>query len=178
MDFGTHQRFASLGAFLVLTGCPGSLQDPGRFDVAVGVEAGVEAPSILDAGCPDIPSTLSTACAGAGCHSTADRSQGLDLQSPNVASRLVCASAVGGGLLVDPSAPAQSVLYTKLSSSPPFGARMPSGAAPFDDATRACILTWISDVDADGGPCGAASYGDGSAQGKSTSDAGSDGARD
>jgi len=175
MDFTTHQRLGSLAAFLVLTGCPGTLEDPERFEV----EAGVAAATVSDSGCPDIPSTLSKACAGAGCHSTANKSQGLDVQSPGVASRLVCAAATGGGFLVDPSAPAQSVLYTKLSSSPPFGARMPSGAPPFDDATRACILTWITGLDADGGPCAEASYGaDAGAYGQNTSDAGADGARD
>jgi hypothetical protein len=162
--------FVSVGAYLLLTGCPGTLDDPARFEP----EAGVERVSAADAAeCQDVPTLLSSACGSGGCHSSADKSQGLDLQSPNLTSRLVCVSAVGGGLLVDPSTPSRSVLYAKLSSSPPFGARMPTGAAPFDDATRACILSWISALKADTGSCN--DGGDPDAQSTNTSDAGSDG---
>ena len=125
---------ASFGALATLcAACPGSLDDPGRF---------------LDgaSGCPDVPSAIfAVRCTASGCHTAKDRAQNLDLQSPDVAARLVGVPATGGaGLLVDPMSPEQSVLYAKLSPSPPYGARMPSGKEPLDDATIACILRWIA----------------------------------
>ena len=49
----------------------------------------------------------------------------------------------GPGLLVDPSAPSASVLYRKLTASPPFGAQMPLGQKPLPGAMAACVLDWI-----------------------------------
>jgi hypothetical protein len=134
-------RAAVVGNALVCAGCAGTLDDPARFLTSDGGSA-----ADVDAGsCPDIPSTVfSKTCATAGCHTTADLIQGLDLESPLVASRLVGICARGGGLLVDPSNPAQSVLYLKLTIAPPFGSRMPLGKPPLDDATLACVLNWIS----------------------------------
>jgi hypothetical protein len=67
--------------------------------------------------------------------------------------------ATGGpGLLIDPSNPAASVLYTKLTAAPPFGARMPFARSALDDATIACVLQWITtQVTPEGGADGAAS---------------------
>jgi hypothetical protein len=125
---------ASFGALATLcAACPGSLDDPGRF---------------LDgaSGCPDVPTAIfAVRCTDSGCHTARDKAQNLDLQSPDVAARLLGVPATGGaGLLVDPMSPEQSVLYAKLSPSPPYGARMPSGKEPLDDADIACILRWIA----------------------------------
>jgi hypothetical protein len=88
-----------------------------------------------------------------GCHSAADKVQGMDLESPDLASRLVGVSATeGSGLLIDPSNPTASVLYTKLTLVPPFGSRMPLGEKPLDDSTTACVLAWISENAGDAGP--------------------------
>jgi hypothetical protein len=68
----------------------------------------------------------------------------LDLESPGVFSRLSGKMAQGGsGLLIDPSQPDMSVLYTKLTTTPPFGSRMPLTGTPLDDSTVTCVLTWI-----------------------------------
>jgi hypothetical protein len=125
-------RLLLFASTLACAACPGTLEDPGRF-----TEGGV---------CADVPSTLfATTCAKSGCHSSTDRAQQLDLESPDVASRLVGISATEGvGLLIDPSNPAMSVLYTKLTMVPPFGSRMPLGGAPVDDATLSCVLAWIT----------------------------------
>ena len=129
------------GVLLHLAGCAGTLEDPSRFLVDAG-----SAPATTDTGaCPDVPSqVLVPVCAIAGCHSEADMQQGLDLQSANLDSRLVGVCASGGGLLIDPSFPGRSVLYTKLTASPPYGARMPFGGAPLDDGTLACVVAWIT----------------------------------
>jgi hypothetical protein len=150
---GAPMVLAGSLALLLGAGCAGSLSDPGAFaiagseDAGVTVEAGVgsdaseasAAPS-----CPDVPSLFVKSCGESGCHDAKTQAQGLDLVSPGVASRLVGVTTTEGtGLLIDPGAPSQSVVYTKLLASPPFGARMPTGA-PLDDATIACVLTWVT----------------------------------
>jgi hypothetical protein len=127
-------RMATVALVAACAGCPGNLEDPGRF-MANGMAA-----------CPDVPQEVFLKiCGTAGCHSTADKMLGLDLQSPDVASRLTGVSAMGGpGLLIDPSSPAMSVIYTKLTPTPPFGVRMPFARTPLDDSTIACVLQWIT----------------------------------
>ncbi len=58
----------------------------------------------------------------------------------------------GAGLLIDPSDPTASVVYTKLTMVPPFGSRMPLAGMPADDTTLACVLAWISANSSDAGP--------------------------
>jgi hypothetical protein len=143
----TPLRIAVVTLVAACVGCPGSLEDPSRFSDAAG-------------SCPDVPTALfATTCSTtAGCHSATDKQLGLDLQTPGVASRLIGVHPVGGpGLLVDPSNPAMSVVYTKLTAMPPFGVRMPFGEAPLDDATVACVLQWITLQVTDGGADSSAS---------------------
>lgn len=116
---------------IALAGCPGSLEDPDRFAEQFGT-------------CPDTPALIAKSCASANCHAAENPSAGLDLASDDVIGRLSGQKAAGSaGLLVDPSAPAESVLYTKVTDAPPFGSRMPLGGNPLDDAQVDCILSWI-----------------------------------
>jgi hypothetical protein len=157
-------------------GCPGSLDDPGRFLDAGAADASapVEGDEAAAGGsCPDVPGLLAQSCTASSCHSASTKAQGLDLQSPDVAARLVGVPATeGAGLLVDPSAPSKSVLYAKLTASPPFGARMPLGAAPLDTATLACVLAWVTQ--AAGGAGTDAASPDGAGTDASSPDAASD----
>jgi hypothetical protein len=133
-------RLTLFGA-LACAGCAGTLEDPSAFTT----DGGVEATTTDGGGCPDIPTSVFQAiCAASGCHSAADRVQNLDLQSAGAALRLVNVPAQGGGLLIDPSQPSQSVIYEKLTAMPPFGSRMPLGKAALDDGTLACVLAWVS----------------------------------
>jgi hypothetical protein len=137
----TPIRVAVVTLVAACVGCPGSLEDPSRFSDAAG-------------SCPDVPTAVfQTTCSStSGCHSATDKQLGLDLQSPGVAARLIGVHPMGGpGLLIDPSNPAVSVVYTKLTATPPFGARMPFGQTPLDDATIACVLQWITVQVTDGG---------------------------
>jgi hypothetical protein len=104
-------------------------------------------------GCPDVSQTIFLPiCASGPCHNPQTDAQHLDLQSPDLATRLVGVPATEGpGLLIDPAVPSDSVLYTKLSAAPPFGARMPSGKMPLDDGDIACVLAWINQQVSDGG---------------------------
>jgi hypothetical protein len=131
---------AAIALALLVAGCPGTLEDPARFDGEFGGADGGGGAS----GCPDIPMLFATTCALASCHAASNPANGLDLASPNVYERLSGKAATGGpGLLVDPANPSDSVLYTKLTPTPPFGSRMPFGGTPLDDATVACVLRWI-----------------------------------
>ncbi len=153
----SHLRISLLGAMLACTGCPGTLQDPARFETDAGFESGGEQQTDggPDGGCPDVPNGIfQTSCATAICHSATVKQQGLDLASPNVASRLVGVCATEGpGMLIDPANPSQSVIYTKITAMPPFGARMPFGQTALGDATIACVLAWVSAQTGPEGSC-------------------------
>ena len=74
---------------------------------------------------------------------------GLDLVSPNVASRLVgvmsaeTGIAPMGTLLINPTTPSESAIYTKVTANAPYGERMPFGLPLLDPATQTCILQWV-----------------------------------
>jgi hypothetical protein len=143
---------------LAWSGCAGSLDDMLSFgrptDAGATVEAAAEAAATPT--CPDVPTLFATTCGSAGttgCHNATTKAEALDLVSPGVASRLVgVPSAEGVGLLIDPSTPSKSVLYTKLLPAPPFGSRMPTGGS-LDANTTECVLDWITSQ-ADGMPQG------------------------
>lgn len=163
-------RIAGLSIVATLVtagGCAGTLDDPARFlDDDAGTagsadnagDAGDEGPAETtdagatstpgtDASCPNIPQLFAATCTASSCHSSSNKAQGLDLQSPGLAARLVGVPATEGpGALINPSAPSQSIIYVKLQPNPAFGARMPLGAAPLDSATIACVLAWITQV--------------------------------
>jgi hypothetical protein len=134
-------------------GCAGSLADPAAFSVDTG-DSGPTS-NLDDAGssaasCPDIPTLFASSCGTAGCHDATTKAESLDLVSSGVASRLVGVPSVEGtGLLIAPSSPSQSVVYTKLLAMPPFGARMPTGN-PLDPARIQCVLDWVTTEAASG----------------------------
>jgi hypothetical protein len=163
---------ALLGA--ALTACPGSLDDPGRFlidggaqpaaDVTTGADVShpldvierhdvsVEAALVVDAGCSKgaaaaVPSSIFIpTCTASGCHNPTDLAGNLDLESANVASRLVGVQAGNGpGVYVSTNGdPATSDLYLILTPAFPFDNQMPLGGPPFlDSADLACVQGWI-----------------------------------
>jgi hypothetical protein len=137
----TRRPFALALLFAAaVAGCPGSLDDPDRFSAQFGT-------------CPDMPAFFGKTCAVATCHAAKNPSAGLDLESDDIAGRLTGKMATGSsGLLIDPSSPSESVLYTKVTDSPPSGARMPLGGDPLDDAMVGCVLTWIESSTKGGSP--------------------------
>jgi hypothetical protein len=123
---------------LFVAGCWGSL-DPAQFGVA--------------SACGDVPTTVFSArCASSSCHAAAWPAAGLDLQSPSPGTRLMNKPATGGaGLIIDAAHPNRSVLYLKLTPTPPFGNRMPLGGM-LDGSTIDCVGSWIAQqVGVDGG---------------------------
>jgi hypothetical protein len=144
-DLDALLRFACCLALLSLVACPGTLDDPARFEQAASEsEAGAQDAA---APCDDIPSSvLAPRCGLSSCHDSSGTAAGLDLVSPNVFGRLVGKNASGGpGVLIDPGgSPQKSVLYLKLLPSPPFGAQMPFAGDKLDAATLACVAAWIA----------------------------------
>lgn len=141
-----------LGWLAALAGCPGTLKDKERF---------------LDGGpCPDVPAAILAAkCGGSSCHGATKPQQGLDLESPGVAARVVGHPAQEcTGILADPGAPEASVLYTKLLDTPPCGGRMPLGPDKLSDQEVGCVKQWIAEQTAaptGGGGMGGAGGGGG-----------------
>ena len=138
-----HRRLlpfvAAIGVATIATcllGCPGDLESPGRFDAQFGA-------------CPDIEADIiQKDCAKSFCHKPPNLMGSLDLSQPDVITRLSGKMAVGGdgkGLLIDPTNPEDSVLYTKITSNPPFGAQMPLSGAKLDLGVQQCFLSWIED---------------------------------
>src|SRR5579863_650410 len=133
--------FGVLSAALAWAGCAGTLDDPAAFTDEATDASGLDASAIP---CPDVPTMFVQTCGTSGCHDATSKAEGLDLWSPRVASRLVGVPAAEGvGLLIDPSTPSKSVVYTKLLPTPPFGARMPTGSS-LDDAAIQCVLAWVT----------------------------------
>lgn len=126
---------------LLVTGCPGSIDDPAPF---VAARAEADAP----ARCPDgvsVRALLGRRCATTGCHDAVTRLIDLDLASPGVAERLLGqrAGTCGGRILADPNDPDRSVLLLKVRPAPPCGDRMPLDDAPFSREEIACVRAWI-----------------------------------
>jgi predicted CxxxxCH...CXXCH cytochrome family protein len=167
MDDPRSRAPVVLVAILAATSaCAGTLEDPARF-LAAGGDAGLGEQSQPPTGsdgsvggnCPDIPGLFAQTCTASSCHSASYKAQGLDLQSPNLGTRLAGVAATevaGSGLLINPTAPSQSVLYEKLTANPPYGGRMPLAGTPLDDATMACVLTWITQQASSGAGSGEA----------------------
>lgn len=150
----------------VLVGCPGRLEDPGRFmrDAAVVLDGGaVDAGGPLDGGgapvdagapsaCPpevEVTEVFEARCGGLGCHGVSNPAAGLDLVSADLGARLAGRTTVNpacSGLPVASAAtPRDSSLFLKVSGTE-CGARMPIGSALSDDEI-ACVAAWISAMD-------------------------------
>jgi hypothetical protein len=153
----TLTLLAALAALTILagafSGCAGSLTDPAAFmsnDAGATVDAAVSGDAATS--CPDIPTLFVQSCGLSGCHDATTKVEGLDLVSPGLTSRLVGVSSVeGNGLLINSTNPSASVIYTKVTSTPPFGVRMPSGSS-LSNADQQCVLAWVTSVVPPGAP--------------------------
>jgi hypothetical protein len=152
-------RVAGCSALFVavcfIAGCPGKLEDKQRFVDYIPTEAGAEAgagagpasgggPSAD--GCGDIiDRVFAPSCGDTGCHGAVAPQQGLDLVSPDVASRVVgIAGKACISVLADPADPEGSLLYKKLLPAPGCGAQMPLARPPISREDAACVLAWIA----------------------------------
>lgn len=124
-----------VGALGLVSGCPGTLENPDRFDAGAGGGA---------AAC-DIPGTLiPQRCAISGCHTTMTAAGDLDLEAPDVGQRLVDVPAVGcTGMLVDSQDLEASVMYQVIVQDGTTCLPMPQVGAPLTAEEAQCFLDWL-----------------------------------
>jgi hypothetical protein len=152
---------------LLLAGCsghptPGSIDDA---DVGSSGEGG-SATTSSDSGSADdggrcAPSLASIEqdvfvphCLGSGCHEAQSPAAGLDLQSEELAARLVGVSAaICDGVLVIPADPDGSLLYQKITDGQTCGVAMPPDV-PLGELEVACVRGWIDALDQTCEGCG------------------------
>jgi hypothetical protein len=153
---------ALLGAAISVVGCAGDLPSTFTNNNSSGSGSGTNSSgsgsSSSGASCADVPTVTFPMSCGMGnvtCHianaSPIGATFGLDLVSPNVASRLVgvkshepaMAMVPPGTLLIDPANPMKSAIYTKLLDPPPYASRMPFIPPYLDPSVEACILQWV-----------------------------------
>lgn len=127
-----------MGAFIFISGCPGTLQDPDAFFGSAVCEG------------TDVEELFQGSCGGAGCHGATDPAADLDLVSPNVESRLVNVSSIAVGCedreLVMPGDAEASYLLAKVDGDVDIcGSRMPFGRT-LDPRDIDCIRLWVEDL--------------------------------
>lgn len=134
------RRAVALGALVGLwiaglAGCPGTLDDKQRFLTGTGGDD-----------CGDVEADIFVKkCGGGPCHGPNEPQEKLDLESPNVAERVVGKVANSCfGILADPENPEASVLYEKLLDAPLCGDRMPFGVDPLSASEITCVRDWIA----------------------------------
>ena len=160
------------GALLSLTGCPASLENPERFDVAPVSAGGPGMQPGLNVDTTCLVAAFSASCAmNTICHKAgATAAAGLDLESPGVNARLINikaphkdanpATGCVPNNLVDTANPAASWLSGKLDTDgKTCGSKMPIGMITAEQT--ACIKKYVQDVAASAssagmGPVGAA----------------------
>jgi hypothetical protein len=100
--------------------------------------------------------TKDKSCALTGCHGGTSPSAGLFLTDDALRQAkdtlvdktnkgMMPGCPAGMYKLIDKAQPEKSLLYTKLTATPPCGDRMPSGGT-VNSAELSCMLNWIKSV--------------------------------
>jgi len=137
----------AFGALCLLAGCPGTLADKELYEAALdGGPKGIDGAGADTGPCGDVVARIFVpTCGGTSCHGSQAPQQDLDLVSPGLASRVVGVAAKGCSvMLADPADPEGSLIYQKLSPTPPCGSPMPLARPPLSRADAACVLAWIA----------------------------------
>jgi len=139
-----HRTFATLlllpclGALVVLGGCPGSLDNPERFE-----ETGGAAP--VD--CSDVPNGLFKArCVDGPCHNADSNAGSLNLEADGLEARIVDVDGLCMGTLVNTADPASSLVYTKCLDTSSCGSQMPQTGAKLTVEELQCVLDYVSSL--------------------------------
>jgi len=148
------------GAPLLLDACPAELENRERFTE-----------------CGDVTQTIfAKKCVDAGCHNPTDLAGQLDLQSPDVATRVAFVPSPNcDELLADPRDPTVSLIYKKTAHTTNCGDPMPLLGKPLSPRELWCIREWIVDTGQALDGAAGAPGGDASSDAASSSDATDDG---
>lgn len=144
--------FALFSAVL-LSGCPGSIDDPLLFRQSHGGGSG------WDGTCPPdfdvVEEIFKPSCGTLGCHTGEQfAAAGLDLTAPGVGERILSHTSdqCGGLPLVDPDDIEGSFFNQKLDPEPPCGSQMPSGMGALSADERACLNEYLERLVGGGAP--------------------------
>lgn len=132
-------RLLALAFVAVLSGCPGSIDDPTPFVEHEG------------SSCPDTYDVerdlFGGTCAQLACHSGGSiAAAGLDLAAPNIGERIMAHRSVdcGGRALVNPADLEGSYMMEKVDAiEPACGDQMPSGLEPLSPIERTCLMEYL-----------------------------------
>ena len=124
---------------LLLVSCAGDLNNPGDFIGGAGGSTGATVELVLQ-----------TNCGNAGCHESDQPAAGLDLVSPNVASRTVAVTSgdpdCESEIVVIAGDPDESFMMKKILNMPGIcGGQMPIGTILGAEDTEV-IRQWIIDL--------------------------------
>jgi hypothetical protein len=125
-----------------LLACPGRIDDPSPFLVHCPPDFNVETDLFASA----------SGCGNGACHTASTMAGGLDLASPNPASRLILQSASGCPGLTLVSSPDSGLLFDKLNGTQSCGQKMPIGEKPVTGDQILCISKWAAPFFDGGGP--------------------------
>ena len=156
MTRSTLWLFPVLG--LSFAACAGELKNPELFETGQGAATAAEDSGTAPAGdagpgggaseCGSTVELLKLKCGSAGCHGAASPAAKLDLVSEGLGERLrdlPSTDACAGYSQIDSAAPEKSLLYLKVTDTPPCEPRMPIGA-PLSAEEQACLLQWIEQL--------------------------------
>ncbi|MCA9582611.1 MAG: hypothetical protein KC416_12510 [Myxococcales bacterium] len=129
-------------------GCPGTLDNPERFLSGNTMDASTKddggSCGSINVELDILSKTTGNGCAQAGCHDGQTFPPNLlDLDVPGLSGKT--SASCGGAKYIDPDAPMESLIYTKLAAAPPCGDQMPLDRDPLTDAEVECVLQWIID---------------------------------
>lgn len=127
-----------IGLCGVAAGCPGTLENPDRFQpIATSCALQIDVEADL----------LAARCGTTNCHVAGpSASAGLDLASANPMARLKDLPELSCTQrpLVSSANPRASVLLDRLKGTPSCGARMPLIGDPFTQQEIDCVEVWIN----------------------------------
>lgn len=133
---------------LGLAACPGRLENPEDF-VGSTRDSGAQACTL---GVNAVENQIiRPRCATAGCHDRGQRAGGLDLESPDITSRVlnVRAATCNGQVLV--TSGGGGFFIEKLDRAPRCGDRMPLGSMPLASSELTCVRQWLASLRTDAG---------------------------
>ena len=125
---------------VLLAGCIELVEQPEVGAIAIDPACDVDRDPAATSFSAEIEPLLADACVR--CHGGAEVESGLDVTSY---SALRAGGTRSVQTIVIPGKPCTSVLYQKLTESPPFGSRMPRATLPLSLAQQQLVHDWIAE---------------------------------